>query len=93
MEKHLSEGHKKLLKCLEYSSNRMGLLLTDSLELSIKMLCYLARWKKDRTVDRNQKITLEEMKETDGVSDLLYFNLSEQYGKIREICQLAIDDK
>ncbi|NUM33286.1 MAG: tetratricopeptide repeat protein [Candidatus Brocadiae bacterium] len=82
---------KNYLKCLEYSSNRIGLFLSDSLELSIKMLCYLARWKKDHKVDKNRKITLEEMKETDGVSDLLYFNLSEQYGKIREICQLSIE--
>ncbi len=81
---------KNYLKCLEYSSNRMGLLLTDSLELSIKMLCYLERWKKNHIIDKKQKITLEEMKESDGVSDLLHFNLSEQYGNIREICQLAI---
>lgn len=69
-------------KCLEYSANRLGLVLSDSLEISVRTLCYLQRLKKTNMIDRNQPITIDEMKQTDGIDDLLYYTISEQYKRL-----------
>lgn len=77
------------LKCLEYASNRLILLLSDSLELSIRMAYYLSLIEQGRTIQRAQRLDPEEIRNIDGVADLLMFNVSEQYGKIRKACGIA----
>ncbi|HRU50858.1 MAG TPA: tetratricopeptide repeat protein [Planctomycetota bacterium] len=70
------------IKCLEYASNRLGLFLSDSLETSVKTLCFLQRLKTNNRIQREQPITLKELKETDGVADLFHFSINELSNKL-----------
>jgi len=78
------------LKCLEYSSNRLALLVTDSLDLAMNMIVRLDKLSKGEPIEK-RPATLKELQECDGVSDILYFNMSDQYSKIRKLCGLSID--
>jgi tetratricopeptide (TPR) repeat protein len=77
------------LKCLDYASNRLILLLSDSLELTIRMVYYLSLLEQGKPLTRVQNLEPEAVRDIDGVSDLLMFNMSEQYGKIRKLCGIA----
>ncbi len=79
------------LKCLEYSANRLALLITNSLDLSIQMLCRLNKIHRGERLEKGKLFTIKEMQECDGVPDLLHFNISEQYMKIRKLCGLSDD--
>lgn len=79
------------LKCLEFASNRLALLVTDSLDLSIQMLCRLQRVQRGEKPEKQKLATLKEIQSNDAIADLMYFNLSENYGKIRKLCGISSD--
>lgn len=78
-------------KCLEFASNRLALLVTDSLDLCIQMLCRLQRIQRGEKVDKQKPATVKEMQGNESIADLMYFNLTENYGKIRKLCNIALD--
>lgn len=76
------------LKCLEYSANRLGLLVCDSLELSVQMLYHINRLEKGKPLEKG-KIPVEKLQKLDSVGDLMMYNISEQYARLRKVCGMA----
>lgn len=69
------------LKDMDFASNRCGLLLTDSLENSIQAFCQFQSLLQTGTIQKN---TIQELAKHEAIHDLLLYNISEEYSKIRK---------
>jgi len=69
------------LKDMDFASNRFGLLLTDSLESSINAFCQFQSLLQTGTI---QKTFSQESAKYEAIHDLLLYNISEEYSKIRK---------
>ena len=78
------------LKWLEFASNRCGLLMTDSLKLTVQMIYRLRILKQSGKLVKLEKMGIQDIAKIDAIQEILLYNISDEYGKLRKAVGIAI---
>mgnify|MGYP000851007474 CR=1 FL=1 len=84
------ENVETYLKLLEFASNRCALLVTESLELCVQMVYRLHILQQTGKLVKFEKIAAADMIKVDGINDLLLYNVSEEYSKLRKASNISL---
>ncbi len=71
------------LKDMDFASNRCGLLLSDSLEISVQAFYQFQLLLQTGKTQRTDKIPLQELAKYEAIHDLLLYNISDEYRNLR----------
>lgn len=72
------------VKSIDYASNRCALAITDSLDLCVQMTYRFGTLQKTGRLIPVAKLPAQELAKSEMISDLLLYNISEEYGKLRK---------
>ncbi len=78
------EDLNSYLREIDYASNRCALMFTDSLQLTISMIYRFTVLQQNGKLVKIEKIASQDLIKNEAILDILAFNLSEEYSKLRK---------